>query len=377
MLVAAMAAATSLPSTLGLLGTELIAQFDITRGQLGLLMGMSMLVGGLFSPVAGLFTDWLGGKRTLALVFAASGVSYGVLAVAPSYWFLLVATFVGGAANGLTNPATNKLIATDVSPGRRGLITGVKQSGVQVGAALIGLLVPWGVITWGWRPTVLVAAGVWLTFLTSIGKVTSPTDLPNRPARLGHASAFRQVWQVSVYGLSLGMVGAVIILLPLLTEEELGFDRVNAGRAAALTAITAIIGRLAWARRAERRHAYPATLRIIAWLAVVAMVAIGASLSFPALIWLGAVILGLSAGSWNSVGMLATIVTAGPSRAGAATGWVQLGFLGGTGLSSPLYGWLIDTSGSYLPVLALAGLAAITGSFVITRGFEVSVEDKG
>ncbi|HKX75577.1 MAG TPA: MFS transporter [Acidimicrobiia bacterium] len=370
-LVAAMAAATSLPPTLGLLGTELIAQFEITRGQLGLIIGMSMLVGGLSSPVVGVFTDWLGGQRALALVFAISGVSYLALSAAPAYWFLLVAAFIGGIANGLTNPATNKLIATDVAPGRRGIVTGIKQSGVQVGATLLGLLVPLGVIAWGWRPTVSTVGLVWLAFLGIIWKVTSPADANHRPSRVGRTSAFGQVWQVSVYGLTLGMVAAVIILLPLLTEEALGFSRVTAGRVTALAAVTAIAGRLAWARRAERLHAYPGTLRLIAWLAVAALAIIAGSFTFNWLIWLGAVVIGLSAGSWNSVGMLATIVTAGPSRAGAATGWVQLGFLAGAGLSAPLYGWLIDITGSYQPVLAVAGAAAVVGSIVIGRGFEV------
>ena len=64
--------------------------------------------------------------------------------------------------------------------------------------------------------------------------------------------------------------------------------------------------------------------------------------------------------------MLATIVTAGPLRAGAATGWVQLGFLTGAGVSTPIYGWLVDTTGSYLPAMGVAIVAAALAAAVIT-----------
>jgi predicted MFS family arabinose efflux permease len=248
------------------------------------------------------------------------------------------------------------------------VITGVKQSGVQVGAALLGLLVPLGVLAWGWRPTVLAVGAAWLVFIPVTFRVTSAVaPVPGR-ARGRLAAAFKEVWPVSLYGLTLGVGSAVILLLPLFTAEVLGFDPVKAGRVAALAAGAAILGRLTWAGRAERRQAFAGTLRLIAFLAIAALAAIAAAPDLPWLIWVGAAGIGLSAGSWNSVGMLATIVTAGPDRAGAATGWVQLGFLTGSGLSSPIFGWLVDRTGSYMPVLAAAATAAAIGSLIITRG---------
>jgi hypothetical protein len=103
-------------------------------------------------------------------------------------------------------------------------------------------------------------------------------------------------------------------------------------------------------------------------LTVVGVAGLAWSISVPLVVWPAVVLMGFSAASWNSVGMLATIVTAGPARAGAATGWVQLGFLTGAGLSTPLYGWLVDTTGSYLPGMGVAAAAAILGAVVVTLG---------
>jgi cyanate permease len=103
-------------------------------------------------------------------------------------------------------------------------------------------------------------------------------------------------------------------------------------------------------------------------LTVVGVAGLAWSINFPVMVWPAAVVMGLSAASWNSVGMLATIVTAGPARAGAATGWVQLGFLTGAGVGTPLYGWLVDTTGSYLPGMGVAATAAAAAAVVITVG---------
>lgn len=367
-LVAAMASATSFGPMLGLLGTEFIGEFRISRGELGLLIGLSMVVGGACSPVVGVLTDRLGGRKALALTFALAGAGYLVMAGAGVYLVLMLAAFVVGISNGLTNPATNKLIATEVAPGSRGFITGVKQSGVQIGTALLGLLVPLGVIAWGWRTTVVIVAVVWLMFLPVTFRVTSAVASSKPTTRAEWATAFWNIWPVSAFGTLIGIASSLLILLPLFAEEALGFDRIAAGQTAALAAVCAIGGRLAWPRRAERRHAFPGTLRTLALLTVVGVAGLAWSINFPAVVWPAAMVMGFSAASWNSVGMLATIVTAGPARAGAATGWVQLGFLTGSGVGTPLYGWLIDTTNSYLPGMALAAVAASLAAVVVTVG---------
>ena len=367
-LVAAMAAGTSFAPMLGLLGTEFIAEFVISRGELGLLIGLSMVVGGACSPVVGVLTDRLGGRKALALTFALAGAGYLVMAGAGIYLVLMLAAFVAGISNGLTNPATNKLIATEVATGSRGFITGIKQSGVQIGTALLGLLVPLGVIAWGWRTTVVIVAMVWLLFLPVTFRVTSAVATSKPTTRAEWATAFWDIWPVSAFGLLIGIASSLLILLPLFAEEALGFDRIAAGQTAALAAICAVVGRLAWPRRAERRHAFPGTLRTLALLTVVGVAGLAWSISVPVLVWPAAIVMGLSAASWNSVGMLATIVTAGPARAGAATGWVQLGFLTGAGLGTPLYGWLVDTTNSYLPGMGVAALVAALAAVVITVG---------
>ena len=347
-LMAAMAAATSFGPMLGLLGTEFLQEFQISRGELGLLIGLSMVVGGACSPIVGVLTDRLGGRKALALTFAFASVGYLVIAAASDYLVLMVAAFVSGFSIGLTNPATNKLIATEVAPGRRGLITGTKQSAVQIGTALLGLLVPIGVIALGLaidrfdrrRGLASVSSR---NLSGHIGGRRLCTDHPGgvghgfleHLADLGFRNVARNYRQPLDPSAALCRRGAGVRSDRGRSNRRPGRwlrDRREAGLAPSGRATAGL-----------SRH-----LRTMALLTVLGVAGLAWSVSIPALVWPAAVVMGFSAASWNSVGMLATIVTAGPARAGAATGWVQLGFLTGSGAQHPAL-WMAGRHHRLLP----------------------------
>jgi cyanate permease len=120
-----------------------------------------------------------------------------------------------------------------------------------------------------------------------------------------------------------------------------------------------------WARAAERGPRFEASLLWIAALSVAATVALYASTWAGAwLMWLGSVGTGLTASSWNSVGMLAVMHMAGPARAGRASGVVMLGFLAGLGSAPPLFGWTVDETGSYTLMWVIAIAVLVAGTLV-------------
>jgi cyanate permease len=76
-------------------------------------------------------------------------------------------------------------------------------------------------------------------------------------------------------------------------------------------------------------------------------------------VWLAAVLTAVGSSSWNSIGMLSIIVIAGPSGAGRASGIVMFGFLVGFGAGPPLFGRLVDSTGSYTSVWWIAAVASL------------------
>jgi MFS family permease len=170
------------------------------------------------------------------------------------------------------------------------------------------------------------------------------------------------IWWIAGYGFLLGFSGSATVMFSLFTIESLGQSIVVGGAVTAVVGLTAVPARILWARHAEKHNAYQSSLVVIALLGVGASVLLVVADSGPWwLIWVAAAMTGIGPSSWNSVGMLGLIVFAGPASAGRASGVVLSGFLVGLGIGPPLFGWIVDVTGSYILVWVLSMLAALLG----------------
>lgn len=367
LLMAGMASATSLIASIGIVATFIIDDLGISRGMLGLLIAANAVVGALVSPRVGWVVDGLGGKRSLILVFATSAAAFVGMAASPVYLLMFVPILLGAAAQAGTNPATNKLIAELTPLGTRGLLTGLKQSGVQVGIFLAGVSLPALAGAVGWRWAFVIVAAV-PTLAIPITGWFLPADAPDgreveRPADEGPLPPAIVV--LAVYGALVGFGGSYTFLVPLFAEESLGYSPEIGGLAAGLTGLASVVGRIAWARWAEIDDRYFTALLVIAGLSVVAALSYGwAGWAAAPLLWVGALLTGLSSASWNSVGNLAVMATAGAERAGRASGVMAFGFLAGLGLGPPIYGWTVDVTGSYTSMWVIATAVLAAGAVV-------------
>ena len=365
LLLIAMGVATYPAAVLGVLATFLIDDFGITRAEVGLIATVNIAVSALLSPLAGQLTDRVGGKRAFVFIYVLATTGFLALAAAPVYAVLLLAAMPAGLAQAAGNPATNKLIALHVPAGRQGVMTGVKQSGVQAFIFLGGVLVPRGAEAFGWRWTLVVLAVVTVAVIPIVLRVI-PADrpAPTTAAERKGGPLSPAIREMALYGFLLGLGGSVTFLVPLFVEEALGGTPTLGGMAAALIGLSAFVGRIVWARHAERRGRFAVPLIAIALSAVLA------SLTFLLaqavglwVVWIAAILTGLSASSWNSVGMLGVITVAGTRQAGRASGIVLRGFLAGLGIGAPLYGWTVDTTGDYTLMWSISIAAFVLAVF--------------
>jgi MFS family permease len=156
-LLVGMTVSTFMMAALGPLGPLIRDDLDISRSALGGLTTVMFAVGALLSPLAGRLADDLGGRRLLVGLFALAAACFLAAALSSGYPWLLIVVFVMGLSVAAGNPATNKLLAERIPSGRQGVITGVKQSGVQVGIFLAGALLPVGAVAFGWRGMMLAS----------------------------------------------------------------------------------------------------------------------------------------------------------------------------------------------------------------------------
>lgn len=364
LLFAAMGAATLAAGVIGVLATFIIDDFGISRGTLGWVVSANVVVAAAFSPFAGTLTDRMGGRRSLAFVFGMSAVSFAILGTAPIVAFMFVGSAVAALAQAAGNPSTNKLIGEYLPRGERGVVTGIKQSGVQAGITIAGLTLPTVAIAMGWRAAMLVVAVVPLV-AGLLTVVVVPGDRRSGDRRTsGNAALPPSIRWLALYGAIFGFAGAVSFYVPLFAEESLGLDPRLGGLAVAVAGAVAFVARIGWARFAEQRHSFRGPLATMAMLGVAAAASMLASMIVPVLLWVGAVMTGMGTSAWNSVGMLAVIEDAGDAT-GRASGIVLLGFLAGLGIGPPVYGALVDATGSYAPMWILSIAASIAALMII------------
>ena len=375
-LVLAMVAATQMPAGLGILAPFMRDDLGVSRTQIGILITTTILVSAFISPLMGRVTDSLGGRKGIAVLFVSAGLGLVGLALTSSYWWMLVPVGVSALAQAFGNPVTNKLIAAHTSPGRRGIVTGIKQSGVQVGIFVAGLTMPVVAAAWGWRWAIGLVVAVPLVGLL-MAVVLLPTDQrtvgdARREAVSGADRLPAAIVFLAAYGALMGFGAAYTFLVPLFAEEALGMTEQAGGAAAGLIGFVSLFARIGWSRYADVHGRHDLTLAILAVGSVVAVLVFMVSQEgAPWLLWVGAIATGVTSSSWNSVGMLAVIDHAGEGQSGRASGIVMFGFLAGLGLAPTLFGWLVDRTGSYTPMWLISagalGMAAVLAVWWVRR----------
>lgn len=362
---ATMATATFPVIVFSVLAAELIDYFDITRAQVGLLVTATGLVGALASPVFGRLTDRIGAVAATRNVLAIGMVTLIALAVSPSYAALAIAAVATGIPNGWTNPATNALIVDNVPAGTRGTVTGVKQSGVQIGTFLGGLLLPVFVALWDWRVAVLLFLVIPVGGLVGMSGRSDPEEHESSVAA-GTTSIPTSVRWITVYGALSGVAtSAVFGFLPLFAQEDQLWSPQAAGSLVAVVGLSGIVARILWPRASERSLGHGRTLRILAAMSTVSAVLLGLAGLGVVDSWVlipAALLFGGGAIAWNAVGMLAVMDFSPHNMVGRGTGLVLFGFLLGLAFGAPLMGSSVDALGTYVPGwLTTAGLLIICG----------------
>jgi len=363
-----MAVATFSQFSFGILAGYLLDEFAISRSQLGLLTTALFIVGGLCSPPAGRLVDIWGGRRVALAAMAIATTGVWAMAAAPSFVLMLVGAALAGLALASSNPTTNSLVATHISPGERGVTMGVKQAGVQVGGFGVGLALPWMAEQIGWRGAMATLGVVSIaTFIAIIRvippdvQVTEPSDSARRSAPLEAG-----VWWMTAYALLMGAgVAGISAYLPLYSQEEVGLSVGSAGLLVATMGAVGIASRVTLGWVTEHFGHIEVFLLLMAVGSVLASVMVLlAAPSAPWLLWVAAVTFGVSAITWNTVGMIAVLAEVGPEDAGRASGYVQSAFYGGFAASPVVLGYSIDATDNYRIAWISVALAFVLAAVV-------------
>jgi MFS family permease len=355
------AAAGVAPQSIGIL-----AGF-VAGGTMGFLIGGSLLLA-YFGPVRLLQLGALVGAAATAATLTAN------------WWILLMASFAIGAGYGPSPPAGSEILTRATPQGRRALIMSIKQSGVPLGGALAGLLLPPIVASAGWRVSLLTAAAIatvsaaavqpWRERLDANRDGARPLTAANlfSPANLrAPFVVFRDIpgiLPITCAGFCFACVqGCILAFFVTQLTKETGLSLAAAGAAFSAMQLSGAFARVAMGWLADRLGGVRALMLLA--IASSAMVFVLSRISPGWSSWsitLVGTIVGTTSTSWNGV-YLAEVARLAPlGRIGDATSGSTFFTFGGYMLAPILFALAVPLVGSYggcFVVIALVALLAV------------------
>jgi ACS family glucarate transporter-like MFS transporter len=151
----------------------MMPDLGLTEIQMGWVFGSFTLAYAAFQFPGGIFGEWLGGRRSIALITLLWGVLTVLTGLLPGLFFttsaaalimLLVVRFAMGVAQAPIYPVMAGMVERWFPPSGWALPNGLGSTGLTLGAAAASPFVAWLMVTLGWRESFYAAAPV--AFLT-------------------------------------------------------------------------------------------------------------------------------------------------------------------------------------------------------------------
>ncbi|MDQ3800951.1 MAG: MFS transporter [Acidobacteriota bacterium] len=334
------------------------------------------------------------GVGVLAIVGSvAAAFGYEVAAVTTlsvSVIGFIVARFVLGLGEAGNFPASIKTVAEWFPKKERALATGIFNAGTNVGALATPLLVPLIVLYWGWYEAFIITGAVgfvWLIFwmlmyrrpeehphLSKAELEYIQSDPPEPTVRIPWRRLFphRQTWAFAIGKFLTDPIWWVYLFwLPDFLNKQHGLDLKNFGLPLAIIYIIADVGSIgggwisgALIKRGWSINAGRKTAMLICALAVVPII----FASITSNLWVAVLLIGIAAAAHQgwSANIFTTASDMFPKQAvGSVVGIGGMaGAIGGMFIAK-LVAYILDTTGSYVPIFAIAASAYLVALLVI------------
>jgi len=280
--------------------------------------------------------------------------------------------FFVGLGYGPTTPASSQILVRATPPSLLAITFSVKQTGVPLGGAIAGALVPTLILLFGWRWAAVAIGIACVVLAVSIQPMRKLYDTGlNALAPISLRSAFaplalvfrdRRLGEMAVTSFIFGGVQITLVayLVTFLTES-FAMTLVLAGMVMAASQVASVVGRVLWGVVADRLLTRRVMLGLLGMgMGFSALVTLAASPAWPMpLLFLFAIAFGATAVGWNGV-FLAEVAHIAPSgQTSQYTGGCMFFTFLGVVVSPPLFSLALSFGGSYAGAYAVFGVPAL------------------
>ena len=287
-----------------------------------------------------------------AIAAGSTGAMDGAGVLGPTAWIalMLAASLLIGLGMGAETPASSFLLARVTPPAEQPFVFSLKQTGVQAGGIIAGILYPWLLTLTDWRG----AMAVTLAMLVVLGVVLeSPRKRfdPASPQAPAHGApglrdaitlVLRHPMLLRLAVASFAYIGTQIALNAFLVSylvADLRMDLALAGMLLAAAQAGGLVGRLGWGAASGRLMGARGLLTLIGVVMAACSLALGLAgpLMPTALLALVVFVFGMTASGWNGVFLAEVARLSPPGQVGRVTGAVFLIGTAGLILAPPLF----------------------------------------
>ena len=332
----------------------------------------------------------LGALGILTYLATAFGYTASAITLSVSVIGFIIARFILGIGEAGNFPASIKTVAEWFPKKERALATGIFNSGTNIGALATPLIVPWIAVTYGWYEAFIITGAigfVWLIFWLAMYRKPEEdpnlskaeleyiqSDPPESTVKIPWKNLFphRQTWAFAIGKFLTDPIWWVYLFwLPDFLNKQHGLDLKNFGIPLAIIYIIADVGSIGggWISGALIKRGWSInksrkTAMLICALAVVPIV----FASMTSNLWVAVVLIGIAAAAHQ--GWSANIFTIAsdmfPKQAvGSVVGIGGMaGAIGGMFIAK-LVAYILATTGSYVPIFAIAASAYLVALLVI------------
>jgi MFS family permease len=354
------------------------ADLGVSASAVGIAITLMYVAASLSAPRGGALVARYGPLRVSqqALMWSAGGIALFAFA---SPVVCVIGAFMLGIGYGPVTPASSTILSTRAPDRLRNIIMSIRQTGVPLGGAIAGALVPSLIIHFGWQAAAVTVAGLCVLMALAVQPRREEYDAgrsgSSQAGRTSHLAMLRLVFSspalrdLALISFAYAAVQMCFTsYLAVFLTERAGMSLVTAGAVFSAAMIAGIVGRVLWGAVAD----YVGNARRVLGglgllMAACAFVFTLVSPQWPYLGVIGlAVIFGASAIGWNGVFVaeVARIAPAGniAQATGATLGMTYFVVVG------PFIYWLIVTvSASYALAYAALGVCALVAGLACFR----------
>ncbi|MGB2815770.1 MAG: MFS transporter [Burkholderiaceae bacterium] len=351
--------------TVPVLAPAAASELHVSAGLVGLFVSLVYLGSMISSAASADLIRRIGAIRfsQYCLVLCAIGLVLLTFGSTPA---LIASALVLGIGYGPITPASSHILAKTTPAHMMSFVFSVKQTGVPLGGALAGIVVPPLVVLGGWRAGAYSVAALCVLTAVIAQSIRAENDADRDPARpisargpfralalVASDAAVRRLALCSFFFSALQLCLTTYLVIYL--TDQLGYTLVQAGLMLSVATTAGIVGRIAWGALADRSGRPAAVLGIVGCAMAVAagtMALSSPEWSRAVMIVLCAVFGGTAIG-WNGVYLAEVAREAPKGKTVEATGGALFFTFFGVLITPPLFAAIVEGGGSYATAFAV------------------------